>query len=348
MTSPEYPQYAEIALPLPLRQTFTYAIPPAIRDFIALGARAIVPFGNRRLTGYVVALSSHLDEELGIDAASIKGLSELVDESPLITDEILRLARWTADYYAASWGEVLKASLPAGINSATENIVAITDAGRSELLTLKNLKSVRNQLLKRLADENGDIRQRELEKELGDARVKRAVRELANAALIRVRSQVVVNKVKPKLRKAVRLMTESKVEVESKPLTPPQQKLIDALKRAGGEMMFTDLAEVSGASPINTLAKRGLVEVFISEVRRDPLAYEGAAAIDEIELNAEQSAVLKHLTDTTDPAKYAAFLLHGVTGSGKTEVYMRAMRHALDRGKASLMLVPVSQRATSS
>src|SRR5687768_7840180 len=96
VSSPK-PQFAEIALPLPLRQTFTYRIPAGIQDFIALGARVIVPFGNRSLTGYAVALSSDLDEGLGLEIEALKSISELVDESPLVTDEILRLARWTAD-----------------------------------------------------------------------------------------------------------------------------------------------------------------------------------------------------------------------------------------------------------
>jgi primosomal protein N' (replication factor Y) len=335
------PQYAEIALPLPLRQTFTYRLPVGFQDIVSLGARVIVPFGKRTVTGYVVGLHSTLDPGLDLDEAAIKNAAELVDESPLITDEILQLAKWTADYYAASWGEVLKASLPAGINSATENVISITEAGRHELLISKNLKPVRVQILKRLSDENTEIRQRDLEKEFGDGRVRRAVRELANASLAKVQSRVVVNKVKPKLRKSVRLLDRTPAGSD-KPLTDAQQKCIDLLTQAGGESLFADLVERSGgsASSINTLAKRGLVEVYISEVRRDPMSEETGVVLQDITLNAEQAFVLGEITSAIDASKFSAFLLHGVTGSGKTEVYIRAMRSALDRGRSSLMLVP--------
>ena len=110
------PKYAEVALPLPLRQTFTYSLPLAMQDSVKTGSRLLVPFGKRQLTGYIVALHEHLSEELEIEAESVKNALELVDDVPLVTEEILRLTQWTADYYSAAWGEILKASLPAGVN----------------------------------------------------------------------------------------------------------------------------------------------------------------------------------------------------------------------------------------
>src|SRR5687768_7701158 len=96
------PRYAEIALPLPLRQTFTYSLPLALQDQVKIGARLLVPFGKRQLTGYIVALHPTLSEELGVEIEAVKDALELIDDVPLVTEEILKLTQWTADYYSAS------------------------------------------------------------------------------------------------------------------------------------------------------------------------------------------------------------------------------------------------------
>src|SRR4029453_12221367 len=98
--------YVEVALPLPPRQTFTYRLRESDSDRVRLGSRVLVPFGSRTITGYVIAIHPALDAELGIDEAAVKSITQLVDETPLVNEEILALTKWTADYYAASWGEM--------------------------------------------------------------------------------------------------------------------------------------------------------------------------------------------------------------------------------------------------
>jgi primosomal protein N' (replication factor Y) len=334
------PRYVDVALPLPLRRTFTYRLPVGFSHAVKPGSRLLVPFGKRSITGYAVGLSDELDEASDVDESVVKDAVELLDETPLLTDEILKLTQWTADYYAASWGEVLKASLPAGINAATEQIITITEAGRNELLRSANAKPLKIQVLHRLAEQD-EIPQRELEKEFGAARVKRAVRELAHSAAVSVHQRSVTNKVKPKYRKAVRLISAADGNAE-RPLTASQAAVINTIRSAGGAMIFTDLLARSnvGASVINTLAKRGIVEVFVEEVRRDPLTDAEASVNAELTLNTEQLFVLSEIERALEPNEFKAFLLHGVTGSGKTEVYIRAMRNALASGRSALMLVP--------
>jgi primosomal protein N' (replication factor Y) len=272
MSSPEaktspLPAYVEAALPVPLRRVFTYRIPEKMRGTIKLGARMMLPFGRRNLTGYAVGLHTDLPPDVEIDESKIKDIIQLTDEEPLITREILKLTQWTADYYASFWGEMLKAALPAGMNT---------------------------------------------------------------------------EKVRPKRRKAVRLLT-TVVDDQEKPLTDQQVFVIDLLKSCGGTMLFTDVLEQAdvGASPLNTLAKRGIVEVFVQDVRRDPLAGVLLPKSDDLTLTDEQQEALYAITSAvTEPDKFRSFLLHGVTGSGKTEVYIRAMRSALDAGRSAMMLVP--------
>lgn len=264
-TSP-LPAFVEAVLPIPLRRSFTYRIPAALSNEIKLGARLLLPFGKRNLTGYAVGLHAELPPDIDFDESKIKDVIEVSDAEPLVTDEILNLTKWTADYYASFWGEMLKAALPAGINS---------------------------------------------------------------------------EKVRPKRRKAVRILSAIPEEID-KPLTDQQQWIVDLLIANGGKMLFTDIIERTdvGASPINTLAKRGLVEVYIQDVRRDPLADAALPDLNDFTLTDEQTAALTSIEDALAAGEYKGFLLHGVTGSGKTEVYIRAMRSALDRGKSAMMLVP--------
>src|SRR5436190_3655887 len=187
-TSP-LPAFVEAVLPVPLRRSFTYRIPEEMRGQIKLGARLKLPFGRRDLTGYAVGLHVKIPADLDVDESKIKDGTAVADDEPLITPEILKLTQWTADYYSSFWGEMLKASLPAGINT---------------------------------------------------------------------------EKVRPKRRKAVRLLRSAPSDDE-KPLTSAQTSIVKLLEASAGEMLFTDLIEQAGtnASPINTLAKRGMVEVYV-------------------------------------------------------------------------------------
>ena len=264
-------QFVEAVLPVPIRRAFTYKVPEDLRGTIRIGARLRLPFGKRDLVGYAVNLIDELPPEADIDEAKLKNVIEVLDEQPLITPEILDLTRWTADYYASFWGEMLKAALPAGINS---------------------------------------------------------------------------EKVRPKLRKAVRLVSpphpSDALREKDKPLTDQQQRIIDLLERSGGEMLWTDIQEAAdvGASPINTLAKRGLLEIYVQDLHRDPMANVHLPAITDLTLTAEQQQALDSISNAIEGERYKALLLHGVTGSGKTEVYIRAMRAVLEQGRSAMMLVP--------
>ncbi|MFL6467520.1 MAG: primosomal protein N', partial [Pyrinomonadaceae bacterium] len=258
--------YVEVALPVPLQKLFTYRLPIGLGHVAKIGSRVEVSFGKRGLTGYIAGFRSEIDPASQLRDSDIKEITELLDEDPLVSDEIIELTKWAADYYATSWGEMLKASLPAGISSS--------------------------------------------------------------------------NRVRPKRRKSVRLLaTEIAPDLK---LSDPQRRIIELLQKSGGEILFTDLLELAdvAASPVNTLAKRGIVEISIREVRRDPLSKISSDSTSNVELTSAQSKALDEIVDAGKTCKYSAFLLHGVTGSGKTEVYIRAMQSALSQGRSSLMLVP--------
>ena len=128
------PQYAQVAVPLHLTQTFTYRLPAELQPHARVGSRLLVPFGSKPTTAYIVSLLPALEPGTSLAETDIKDAEALLDTEPLLTPEVIEVTRWVADYYAAPWGEVLKAALPAGINATVEQIVAITEAGRAQLI----------------------------------------------------------------------------------------------------------------------------------------------------------------------------------------------------------------------
>ncbi|HKP87160.1 MAG TPA: DEAD/DEAH box helicase, partial [Blastocatellia bacterium] len=338
--------FAEVAVPVYVRQTFTYHLPGDMARRAQVGCRVIVPFGKKLLTGFIVALHESLQD--GLSESEIKEVEELADESPIISRDILHLTKWMSDYYYAPWGECLRTALPAGATVATEQVLTITEAGRSALAHVSagfSWSSSKLQVLEMVAGP-GQIGSRELERQVSKSHAAALIRQLERAGFISVSDRVGESRLKPKLQNAVRLVERGPVREdqspEARPLTPAQQRVIDALEEAHDPVGFSELLELAdvSSSVVRTLEKRGLVEVFAREVRRDPLAHIEQQELDLVTLNLDQQRALDQIVAKIDERRYATFLLHGVTGSGKTEIYIRAMREATRRGLAALMLVP--------
>jgi primosomal protein N' (replication factor Y) (superfamily II helicase) len=366
--------FAEVAVPVYVRQTFTYHLPGDMARRAQVGCRVIVPFGKKLVTGFIVALSAQPQDDIG--DAEIKDVEELADETPIISRDILNLTKWMSDYYYAPWGECLRTALPAGATVATEQALTITEAGRSALAHMSagfSWSSSKVQMLELLSGP-GSIGSRELERHMSKSHAAALIRQLERAGFISVCDRVSESRLKPKLQNAVRLVEresgagngasgvvgrataaqgDSDIKSQSgkgptpsapdqRPLTPGQQRVIEALEEAHDPIGFSELLELAdvSSSVVRTLEKRGLVEVFAREVRRDPLAHIEQQELDLVTLNLDQQQALDQIIAKIDERKYATFLLHGVTGSGKTEIYIRAMREATRRGLAALMLVP--------
>ena len=326
-------------------QTFTYRLPLALQVEARVGSRLLVPFGRKRLTGYIVALHQELDRAAELADAEIKDAEELLDAEPLLTPEVLEITRWVAEYYAAPWGEVLKAALPAGLNATVEQILSVTPEGKDELarLPVGKTQTAKARALRMVADE-GELSLRLIARAIGEARASTVARELERAGWVKLSHRARSVLAKAKRRKAVRLLPQERhADIDAaRALTAAQQRIVLTLIEEGGEMAFTDLLEMAdaSASTIQTLEKRRVLEVFVRDVRRDPLANATLPEKDSLKLTTEQAAALSEIEEPMRQGRYAAFLLHGVTGSGKTEIYIRAMSAALKRDRSAMMLVP--------
>ncbi len=340
------PQYAEVAVPRRVARTFTYRLPVALRDEARIGARVLVPFGRKLTTAYIVALHRELDPGVELDESEIKEAEELLDAEPLITDAVLEITRWIADYYAAPWGEVLKAALPAGLNSSVEQVLTITAEGRDELARLptRRATTAKGRALQFIAAETETTLQ-QLTPQLGvQTRALAIARQLERAGWITVTQRSRTATARAKRRKSVALLPpEAHTDGNAaRSLTDTQQRIVDALIKAGGELLFAELLDAANvsASTIQTLEKRGLVRVSVRDVRRDPLAGATLPDAEQLTLSDDQRAALDQIETALAARDFAAFLLHGVTGSGKTEIYIRAMQAALNQGQTAMMLVP--------
>jgi primosomal protein N' (replication factor Y) (superfamily II helicase) len=268
MISPPSNIIIEVAVPLPMEKTFHYLVPDVLAQQVQPGKRVFVPFGGRKLTGYVLAFAP------SSDISRIKEIISVLDDDPLWTDGELEFFRWVASYYLHPLGEVLKTALPAGINLQTRKGTGESVSGG------------------------------------------RTVR-----------------------REAVYLPGEG-----STPARSLGAKATDVLEliKTEGEVSAAVLRKRFGACApqLKRLVELGLVEKQEREMFRDPFQDETVERDTPRQLNPHQKTALEILLARMDTREYAPYLLHGVTGSGKTEVYLQAIAQVLEKGMNALVLVP--------
>ncbi len=315
-------EYAEVAVPVAVRATFTYAIPPHLRDDVRLGSRVEVPLGTKRTTGFVIEL-----RDAAPRGQKLKPIHALLDEDePALLPEIIDLCRWAADYYIAPLGEMLRVALPANMAARGRREIVLNEA-KDPLPVAEPDRPLIEELRKR------PLRMAEALETFSRSSIQR----LRDAGVIAVRDQ---------LRDAVGVRYDRFVVLaaESAGLTSgnKQQLAIELLQTRGGEAAVRTLESAGiGASTMATLARKGLVRIERRPRRHTLdafLAGLDAAAIGEIHYSHEQQHAIDAIKSSL--GTFAPFLLEGVTGSGKTEVYIEVMREAVRRGEQALLLVP--------
>jgi primosomal protein N' (replication factor Y) len=338
------PVYAEVAVPVHVSSTFIYRLPLPMRPLAQPGSRIVVPFGRKLVTGYIVALRENLRDGTSLKESDIKQANDLLDVVPLVTPELLELTRWVSEYYLAPWGEVIKAALPPGISPVIERLVSITPKGREHLSesALTSDQNIRQQLLESLA-ESGETSLAAISNQFGSSQAAKLARELEREGLVEILQRPGSDFVRAKYQRRVRLVQpiEASMDGEGRKLTAAQQRVIDALNSQDSFSISELLVAADvGASSITTLQKRAVVEIYEVRLRRDPLGDARFEQTEDYILTQAQESVLTEIDRQLRAHAYAPFLLHGVTGSGKTEVYIRAMRVALGLGRSAMMLVP--------
>jgi len=337
------PRFVQVALPVHLRKLFTYRLPGSMRSAAHVGSRVVVRLGNKPMTGYIVALLPKLRAGTSLIESELKEVEELLDVEASLTPDVVELTRWVADYYAAPLGEVMRAALPAGINTSIMQVVSITERGRNAVSVPSapadgfDLTATKTRALQILADE-GEAEVKALTLRMGSARIPKWLRELETDGLIERAYRTRTTATRAKRQRLIKLVRSDDREKR----TDAQQRAIAILAAKNGPMTPRELISAADISPsvVATLKKKGVVEEFAEDLRRDPLARAELRKTEELTLTAAQAAALDVIESSITENTFSPFLLHGVTGSGKTEIYIRAMRTSLNSGRGAMMLVP--------
>ncbi|HWY20443.1 MAG TPA: primosomal protein N' [Candidatus Acidoferrum sp.] len=335
------PEYCDVALPVPLDMVFTYRVTAEATPIV--GGRVLVPFRQQRLTGIVVELHDRKP------SVKTKTILNVFDAAPVLDEQLLRLGRWIGDYYLAPLGEVFRTMLPLGAEFKRSIAYRLTKEGRVALhLAGTKGSSVRS---RRTPDEQA-VEFRVLdylaaqESASGDAI---QVREQSLRSSTRVSKLILNGMVRKKwlvredvsaVRDATRTIKIALLKSADGKLNDNQRRLVETLAGSGGRVPVETLQALEiPRTTLGTLVKRGLIEV-IEEAADFAVSRSKPRPSVEFDFNSAQANALNRLREAVDARKFSGILLHGVTGSGKTAVYLAGMRSVLEAGRSAILLVP--------
>jgi primosomal protein N' (replication factor Y) (superfamily II helicase) len=331
------PEFCDVALPVPLDMVFTYRVPADVAPIV--GGRVLVPFRQQRMTGIVVELHDRKP------AVTTKNIMSVLDPAPVLDELLLRLARWIADYYLAPLGEVCRTMLPLMAEFKRAIGYRITEHGQTALhlagMSGSSARSQRTpeeqmlefQVLDYMASSDGDL-----------------VREQTLRSATKVPRRILDGMVRKKWlsREDISAPQDAKrtinvallKSVEGK-LNENQRTLIEALAAAGSKLPVEALQALEvPRTTLGTLVRRGLVEIAEEAAEFTVSRAKARPSPFDFQFNDAQKHALKCMREAVEARQFSGMLLHGVTGSGKTAVYLAVMRAVLDAGRSAILLVP--------
>jgi primosomal protein N' (replication factor Y) (superfamily II helicase) len=334
-------KFAEIVFPLPFRKNFTYSVPAELENSAKIGVRAVAPFGKRTLTGFIISLSDQTSVK-----EEIKSISDILDEQPILTNKNLEFYKWLSDYYLSSLGEALKLAVPYGTEvESKKKLIINSEISFSLLKKEKDQNSLRAKVLK-IFSEKDVINFSYLQKILKKKNIYSLINSLQKAGAVASITQIDDPKIKIKTANFVRLLKSPMdiynfiPEIENR--SPNQVKiLLELISKKGKGVELPKLLKKAGVSrsSVKSLEEKGLIEVFEKEVERK-FSEEYEEKFEELILTKQQKKVFEAINKIISAEKFKVFLLHGITGSGKTQVYIELIKKALAQKKTALILVP--------
>lgn len=326
--------FCNVALPVPLRTTFTYAIPEALRGTLQPGSRVLVPFRKKAMVGVVVELTESAPE-----GTKIREMTRVMDLVPALTSKLIELAQWIAGYYLAPIGEVFRTMLPPLTELKSQRQIHLTDAGREAAESLSGgelshgLTRGEVELLAKLKKNNGVLAPGPAAKLGVDAS---GLQKLQRRGLIEIREITAGRKRK------VQRVVAWKAAATSASLGEKELRIRELLETERGPLPLPQLLKIAKVTRalIERMLRDELLESWEEPVDPAEDPFDAGYTPPAHELNADQESVLKAVRARFELGEFGVQLLHGVTGSGKTELYLRAVQDTLARGKTAIILVP--------
>ncbi|MCY7670903.1 primosomal protein N' [Bacillus altitudinis] len=304
---------------------FDYRVPDRFKGLVKAGMRVVVPFGPRKIQGFVTKIK----EETDVQSGNIKDIVDLFDLSPVLTDELLELSHWLTEKTLSYHITALQSMLPAAMKAKYEKEIQVLSA--EELpQSLKELFGQQESIL------YADIPPEQL----------KPIQKHVQKGHLEVRYHVSQKSGKKKVRTLQIAVTKEKLEEKQKQLkkNAVKQKALLAFLLQTNETTFLakDLQQQTGASSqtIKALIQEGLLTESYEEIYRDPYRDREFTPSTPLDLTIEQAEAAKPIHQAVSDEKHETFLLHGVTGSGKTEIYLQTIDHVLQKGKEAIVLVP--------
>jgi len=326
---------AEVALPLPLADTFHYIVPPELRGSVKPGMRVTVPFQRRVLTGYVVAMLQHSTVE------KLRPIADVPDVLPTFDTHMLDLTRWVSEYYFCSWGEALACAAPPGSTTEGKRLYRVKARPQFGLKL-----SRREQELLAVLDEQGECSLAQLQRATGVRALQNALNQLESKGLVESRHVVPRSRVQPKKVHFVAGLLSAKDAMrqieELRGSAPAQAKLLEAIVRHSEAQPASALLKGTRSSwhALRALERKKLVVIARKEVLRAPVPEPVLGQEKKLVLTEEQQKAYDTVTMAVRADEFAVFLLKGITSSGKTEVYLRCIERVLEKGRTVIVLVP--------
>ncbi|MCY8472797.1 primosomal protein N' [Bacillus halotolerans] len=306
---------------------FDYKIPDHLKGMIKTGMRVIVPFGPRKIQGFVTAVKDTSD----LSGKSVKEVEDLLDLTPVLTEELMHLSSWLSDKTLSFKITALQAMLPAALKAKYEKELKIAEGADIPPQVERLFSETKSLLYSDIPDHDTlKIIQKQVQK--GHIDVTYKVAQKANKKMVRY---IQANAGKEELSKQAEGLSRQAAK---------QQAILHFFmtEPEGTKIPAADLCKKTDTSSatIKTLIQKGLLKETYEEVYRDPYQDKMFKKTEPLPLTDEQSAAFQPIRRTLDNNEHQVFLLHGVTGSGKTEIYLQSIEKVLAKGKEAIVLVP--------
>lgn len=322
----------QVALPIHSEQLFLYSVPKRFRQGVATGKRVFVPLGNRKAIGYVVGDGG--DRKVDF---KLKDIIDILDELPLFDEKRLGFFRRVSEYYMAPLGIVLKFAHPSGLGKTVGKTVRITEEGESRLKEA-GLNRLEKRVLETLLLE-GELASEKLIELSGGVSLE-DLNSLKRRGHLEFDYRVIRDE-KVKYEKVYGISCDPDTVSEIKRKKPAKGAILEFINLRGS-VPRSELREIFGnfSAHVKWLVDNALVSVEQKEIGRDPYGVLDSEEEPPKKLTQDQRMAMEKILPYVKREEYRCFLLHGVTGSGKTEVYLRTVSEVIARGKQAIVLVP--------